>query len=156
MPQFKSKIAVGSDSYEQNRKDMLALIDHLRSLEQRAVAASEKRRPTFEKRGQLTPHERLKRLLDPGMPWLQLYNMANYLVEDDNPETSIPGGSAILGIGFVKGVRCMIWVDDSGIRAGAATAGGWDASKGAQKMAQQFKLPFHPSGRERRRQSDGI
>ncbi len=142
MPQFKSKIATGTESYAQNRKDMLELIEHLRTLEERAVAASEKRRPTFEKRGQLTPHERLKHLLDPGMPFLQLYNMANYLLEDPNPETSIAGGSVILGIGFVKGVRCMIWVDDSGIRAGAATAGGWDASKGAQKMAQELKLPF--------------
>jgi len=142
MPQFKSKIATGSESFAQNRKDMLALIDKLRSLEKKAVEASEKRRPTFEKRGQLTPHERLKHLLDPGMPFLQLYNMANYLVEDTNPETSIPGGSVILGIGFVKGVRCMIWVDDSGIRAGAATGGGWDACKGAQKMAQDLKLPF--------------
>ncbi len=142
MPQFKSKISTASESFVQNRKDMLTLIDQLRSLEQRAVAASEKRRPTFEKRGQLTPHERLTRLLDPGMPFLRLYNMANYLVEDDNPDTSIPGGSVILGIGFVKGVRCMIWVDDSGIRAGAATTGGWDASKGAQKMAQELKLPF--------------
>lgn len=142
MPQFKSKIATGSESFAQNRKDMLALIDKLRTLEKKAVEASEKRRPTFEKRGQLTPHERLKHLLDPGMPFLQLYNMANYMVEDINPETSIPGGSVILGIGFVKGVRCMIWVDDSGIRAGAATSGGWDASKGAQKMAQDLKLPF--------------
>ena len=142
MPQFKSKIATASESFEQNRKDMLALIDKLRGLEKRAVQASEKRRPTFEKRGQLTPHERLKRLLDPGMPFLQLYNMANYLVEDTDPETSIAGGSVILGIGFVKGVRCMIWVDDSGIRAGAATTGGWDACKGAQKMAQELKLPF--------------
>lgn len=142
MPQFKSKIATGSESFTQNRKDMLALIEKLRTLEKKAVDTSEKRRPTFEKRGQLTPHERLKRLLDPGMPFLQLYNMANYLVEDTNPDTSIPGGSVILGIGFVKGVRCMIWVDDSGIRAGAATAGGWDASKGAQKMAQDLKLPF--------------
>ncbi len=142
MPQFKSKIATGSESFAQNRKDMLALIEKLRSLEKKAVEASEKRRPTFEKRGQLTPHERLKHLLDPGMPFLQLYNMANYLVEDTNPETSIPGGSVILGIGFVKGVRCMVWVDDSGIRAGAATGGGWDACKGAQKMAQDLKLPF--------------
>ena len=93
MPQFKSKIATGSDSFAQNRKDMLTLIDHLRSLEKRAVDASEKRRPTFEKRGQLTPHERLTRLLDPGMPFLRLYNMANYLLEDSNPDTSIPGGS---------------------------------------------------------------
>ena len=49
MPQFKSKIATGSESFEQNRKDMLALIDKLRGLEKRAVEASEKRRPTFDK-----------------------------------------------------------------------------------------------------------
>lgn len=142
MPIFKSKVTTNSESFAQNRKDMLALIDQLRQLERRAIDASEKRRATFEKRGQLTPHERLKRLLDPGMPFLQLYNMANYLLEDPNPETSVPGGSVILGIGFIKGVRCMIWVDDSGIRAGAATSGGWDACKGAQKMAQDLKLPF--------------
>ena len=80
MPQFKSKISTGTESFAQNRQDMLALIEQLRNLEQRAIAASEKRRPTFEKRGQLTPHERLMRLLDPGMPFLRLYNMANYLL----------------------------------------------------------------------------
>ena len=64
---------------------MLALIDDLRALEARAVAASEKRRPVFEKRGQLTPHERLSRLLDPGMPFLRLHTLANYLLEDPDP-----------------------------------------------------------------------
>ena len=142
MPQYKSKIIVDSESFAKNRKDMMAYIEQLQSLNQRAIEASEKRRAVFEKRGQLTPHERLTRLLDPGMPFLRLYNMANYLFEDKNPDTSIPGGSVILGIGFVKGVRSLIWVDDSGIRAGAATAGGWDACKGAQKMALNLKLPF--------------
>ena len=142
MTVFQSKIAPGSPDFARHRADMMQAIDRLRELEQRAVDASEKRRPVFEKRGQLTPRERLVRLLDPGMPFLRLHNMANYLLEDDDPETSIPGGSAILGIGYIAGVRSMIWVDDSGIRAGAATAGGWDAAKGAQQMALDYKLPF--------------
>jgi geranyl-CoA carboxylase beta subunit len=142
MPAFVSRIAPASDNFAQNRADMLSMVTQLRQLEQRAVAASEKRRDTFKARGQLTPHERLHQLLDPGMPFLRLFNMANYLLEDSNPDTSIPGGSAIIGIGFVSGVRCMIWVDDSGIRAGAATKGGWDAAKIAQLMARDMKLPF--------------
>jgi geranyl-CoA carboxylase beta subunit len=121
---------------------MLALVDTLRALEQRAVAASNRRAATFEARGQLPPRERLARLLDPGMPFLRLHTLSNYLLEDDNPDTSVPGGSAILGIGFVRGVRCMIWADDSGIRAGAATRGGWLAALNAQEMAIRLKLPF--------------
>ena len=142
MAVFKSRVAAGSEQFQKNRSDMLELIAELRSLEQRAVDASEKRRSVFEKRGQLTPHERLRRLLDPGMPFLRLHTLANYLLEDTNPDTSIPGGSVILGIGFVGGVRSMIWVDDSGVRAGAATSGGWDACASIQKMAMNLKLPL--------------
>ena len=142
MATFHSKVITSSESYKNNRADMLASIDELRTLEARAVDASEKRRPVFEKRGQLTPFERLSRLLDPGMPFLRLHTLANYLVEDKDPATSIPGGSVILGIGFVSGVRCMIWVDDSGIRAGAATKGGWSACSSIQEMAMRFKLPL--------------
>ncbi len=142
MPVFASRIALSSGDFAQNRADMLALIDELRSLEARAEAASEKRRATFEKRGQLTPRERVTRLLDPGMPFLRLHSLANYLFEDDNPETSIPGGSVILGIGYVSGVRCMVWADDSGIRAGSMTAGGAAACLNIQEMALRHKLPL--------------
>jgi len=142
MPVFKSRINTSSDSFAENREAMLELVHQLRALEQRAVAASERRRETFEKRGQLMPRERLARLLDPGMPFLRLHSLTNYLLEDSDPDTSIPGGSVILGIGFIQGVRCMIWVDDSGIRAGAATRGGWLAALNAQELAIRLKLPF--------------
>lgn len=142
MPVFTSRIDPASEAYVTNRADMLALVDELRSLESRAVAASDRRAATFEARGQLPPRERLARLLDPGMPFLRLHTLTNYLLEDENPESSIPGGSVILGIGFISGVRSMIWVDDSGIRAGAATRGGWLAALNAQEMAIRLKLPF--------------
>lgn len=142
MPVFKSRVDAASEAFASNRRDMLSLIDALRDLENRAVTASSRRAATFAARGQLPPRERLARLLDPGMPFLRLHTLTNYLLEDDNPDTSVPGGSVILGIGFVRGVRCMIWADDSGIRAGAATRGGWLAALNAQEMAIRLKLPF--------------
>ncbi|MEZ5549664.1 MAG: carboxyl transferase domain-containing protein [Pseudomonadales bacterium] len=142
MPVFKSRINASSDSFQKNRADMLALIDQLRVLEERAVTASGRRRKTFESRGQIPPHDRVARLLDPGMPFLRLHTLSNYLNEDPDPDTSIPGGSVILGIGFVSGVRCMVWADDSGIRAGAATRSGWMAALSAQELALRHRLPL--------------
>jgi geranyl-CoA carboxylase beta subunit len=139
---FRSRIDASSESFAANRADMLGLVDRLRRLEQRAVEVSNRRAATFEARGQLPPRERLARLLDPGMPFLRLHSLTNYLLEDPDPETSVPGGSVILGIGFIRGARCMLWADDSGIRAGAATRGGWLAALNAQEMAIRLKLPF--------------
>jgi len=68
--------------------------------------------------------------------------MANYLLDDPDPDTSVPGGSNILGIGFVSDTRCMIWADDSGIRAGAATTGGWRSLETVQEIALKQKLPL--------------
>ncbi|MFT6646106.1 MAG: geranyl-CoA carboxylase beta subunit [Pseudophaeobacter arcticus] len=142
MKAFQSRISTGSDSYAQNRADMLAQVDRMRSLEARAAAKSEQRRPVFDKRGQLSPRERLAALLDPGMPFLELYNMASYLVDDPDPETSIPGASILLGIGYVSGVRCMVFVDDAGINAGAMTGKSVDKALGAIEIALKQKLPF--------------
>ena len=76
------------------------------------------------------------------MPFLELYNLANYLVDDPNPETSVPGASSIAGIGFVSGVRCLVFVDDSGIRAGASTKMSVQKALGCLRIAERQKLPF--------------
>ena len=142
MPLFASKIASASDSFAQNRGDMLGLVENLRELEGRAVTASNRRRSTFEKRGQIGPHERIALLLDPGMPFLRLHTLSNYLVDDSDPSTSVPGASIIAGIGFVRGVRCMIWADDSGIRAGSYTTSTISTALSIQDVALRQKLPL--------------
>lgn len=142
MPVFKTKVSPQSETFQRNHEDMLKLVSELRDLEARARKASDKRRPTFEKRGQLTPRDRVARLLDPGMPFLRLFTVANYLLEDEDPETSIPGGSLVAGIGFVSGVRCMVLADDSGIRAGAATRGGFTAFTQLLDMCMAQRLPL--------------
>lgn len=142
MAVFASRIDLASQEAAANRADMLALIERLRGYEARAAALSEKRKPRFRERGQLTPRERLARLLDPGLPFQALYNMANFQVDDPDPETSVPGANVIAGIGFVGGVRSMIFVDDSGISAGAATSRTVDVMTGVMKIALRQKLPF--------------
>lgn len=139
---FVSQIQSGSEQFLKNREDMLALIERLRSLEARAVTLSEKRRARFEQRGQIIPRERLARLLDPGMPFVQLHTLAGYLADSDDPDTSVPGSSLIVGIGFVEGVRCMIWVDDSGIKAGAMGKMSLPTVLSIQTMARRQKLPL--------------
>ncbi|MEM7190001.1 MAG: carboxyl transferase domain-containing protein [Pseudomonadota bacterium] len=142
MPVFRSRIATGSDAFKQNRADMLALVDQLYALNARAGELSEKRRDRFEKRGQLTPRERLARLLDPGMPWMAIGNISGYL-NDNRPEPkSIPGSTLIAGIGFIRGVRCVICVDDSGIMAGAIMGSTGYKIIRAEQIALQQKLPF--------------
>lgn len=142
MSVFTSRIPTNTEAFAQNRADMLSFVDSLRALEQRAETKSEKRLPRFRERGQLTPRERLTALIDPGMPWLELHNMAGYLVDDKNPETSVPGGSMIIGIGYVSGVRSLVFVDDSGINAGAATTMSVHKVLSALDIALKQKLPY--------------
>jgi len=139
---FQSHIDKNGAGFARNRADMLSLVSELRALEDRAVAASERSRDRFEARGQITPRERLARLLDPGMPFLRLHSLAGYMVDSAKPDKSIPGSSLICGIGFVNGARCMIWVDDSGIKAGAMGAMSLPVAKSVQSMALRLKLPL--------------
>lgn len=139
---FQSRIVTSSDEFAQNRADMAALVDQLRALEKRAADASEKSRERFEARGQITPRERLARLLDPGMPFLRLHSLAGYLADGAKEEASIPGSSVIVGIGFIRGARVMVVVDDSGVKAGAMGAMSLPVMKSAQKIALEQKLPF--------------
>jgi len=137
-----SQVDTNSEAFAANRASMLAFVERLRSLEARTQAASDKRRATFEKRGQLLPSDRLHRLLDPGMPFLRMHTLANFAVDNPDQETSIPGASAMVGIGFVGGVRCMIWVDDSGISAGAMTTKTGEVALSLQEICKRQKLPL--------------
>jgi len=142
VPALVSRIHPESDTFQAQRKGMLQLVDRLRELEARAAAASARSKPLFDKRGQLLPRERLARLLDPGAPWLELSSMAGWLVDQGDPDKSVPGGGVICGIGSISGTRCVITVNDAGIDAGAIQRMGGDKMLRAQDIALHNKLPF--------------
>ncbi|MGV0759797.1 acyl-CoA carboxylase subunit beta [Tistrella mobilis] len=142
MTQITSSISTGAESFQANRRDMTALIDRVRALEARTRAASARSKPRFEKRHQLLPRERVALLLDPGTPFVELSTLAGYLMDNTDPEKSIPGGGVIAGIGFVSGVRVMVSASDSGIDAGALQPMGLAKQLRAQELALENKLPY--------------
>ena len=140
MESYKSKVSIQSDDFLENQKYHLNLLQKMHQIEERAAEKSAQRKETFEKRNQLSPRDRLGALLDPGMPFLHMYNMAGYLVEDPSPDTSIAGANVIAGIGYVSGVQCIIYIDDSGINAGAITLKSVEKGLACINMAKKFKL----------------
>ena len=142
MTVFQSKLNRDSEAYKQNYADMSALVEKLQELNARAPTLSAKRKDRFKQRGQLLPRERLARLLDPGMPWFEIGNIAGYLLDTAEEEKSIPGSTIMAGIGFINGARCVIVNDDSGIKAGAMTHAGGYRLKRAQEIALEQNLPF--------------
>ena len=142
MASIESTLSPSSDSFAAQRDGMLALIDRVRSYEQRTVAKSAASRERFEKRGQLLPRERLSLLLDPGTPFLEISTLAGLGLDDPDLSKSVPGGGVVAGIGYVSGVRCMISASDSGIDAGALQPMGLDKQLRVQELALENKLPF--------------
>ncbi len=142
MPVFESLWNNASETALQRRQAMLEGIHKLRELELRSAECSKKAQAVFEKRGQLLPRQRIALLLDPASSFLPLCSLAGYLQDSTDPQTSVPGGGMIAGIGQISGVRCMIVASDSGIEAGSIQARGLEKYLRVQEIALQNKLPF--------------
>jgi len=142
VPPLVSRVNPASEEFDRNRTSMLAFVARLRELEARTRAKSEASKPMFERRKQLLPRERLGRLLDRGSPWLELSSLAGYGLDTPDPEKTIPSAGAIGGIGYVSGTRCLVFVSDSGINAGAIGPKGFEKAVRAQEIALANKLPF--------------
>ncbi len=141
MPVIETSLDVHGEEFSQNREAMLKAVEEFRSIEKKVVAKAETQRPKFEKRGQLLPHERVTRLLDPGSPFLSLMNLAGYMMHDDKDGTEAGGGS-IAGIGYVSGVRCLVAASNSAIKGGTISPAGLHKSLRLQTIARENKLPI--------------
>jgi len=142
MPLLDLHLDTGSDSFAANRAHGLALMDEWRAIEARTRAASARAQALFDKRGQLLPRERVARLLDPGLPFLELSTLAGWLQDVPDADKSVPGGGVIAGIGTVCGTRVMLVADDAGIDAGALQPQGLEKLQRAQTIALENRLPF--------------
>ncbi|MEL6113103.1 MAG: carboxyl transferase domain-containing protein [Pseudomonadota bacterium] len=142
MSVFQSHLSTHTDQYKENHAAMTALVDKLAALNARAPALSARRKDRFDARGQLLPRTRLAHLLDPGMPYLEIGNLAGYLLDTSNEEKSVPGSTIMGGIGYIAGTRCAIVTDDSAIKAGSMTVAGGYRLKRMQEIALSQKLPF--------------
>ena len=142
MPTLDLRLDTGSDTFAANRAHALGLIAQWRVLEARTREASARAQPLFDKRGQLLPRERVTRLLDPGVPFLELSTLAGWLQDTPDADRSIPGAGMICGIGTIAGTRVMLVADDAGIDAGALQPKGLEKLQRAQAIALENRLPF--------------
>nr|XP_055107967.1 methylcrotonoyl-CoA carboxylase beta chain, mitochondrial isoform X3 [Symphalangus syndactylus] len=130
---------VGSALYQENYKQMKALVNQLHEqVERIKLGGGEKARALHISRGKLLPRERIDNLIDPGSPFLELSQLAGYQLYDNE---EVPGGGIITGIGRVSGVECMIIANDATVKGGTYYPVTVKKQLRAQEIAMQNRLP---------------
>src|SRR5437660_737724 len=76
---------------------------------------SEEARERHRGRGKLLVRDRLRLLLDPGTPFLELSPLAAW----DMYEGEVPAAGVVTGIGSVRGREAMVVANDATVKGGA-------------------------------------
>ncbi len=138
MTVLKSSISTRSEAYKQNREAMLALVRDLRDkVESVKQGGGEKARERHLSRGKLLPRDRVRNLLDPGAPFLELSQLAAYGLY----KNEVPAAGIITGVGRVSGRECMIVANDATVKGGTYYPITVKKHLRAQEVAEQNHLP---------------
>ncbi|HKU93776.1 MAG TPA: carboxyl transferase domain-containing protein, partial [Vineibacter sp.] len=138
MSVFRSSLDTRSSAFKDNVAAMQARVDELRSkVEQVRRGGGEAARERHIKRGKLLPRERVRTLLDPGAPFLELSQLAAYEMYDN----AAPSAGVITGVGRVSGVECVIVCNDATVKGGTYYAMTVKKHLRAQEIALQNRLP---------------
>ena len=138
MPILESNLNPRDATFVRNRDAMAALVADLREkiagIEGGGGAAARERHVA---RGKLLPRERVRTLLDPGSPFLELSQFAAYGMYDDN----IAGAGLVTGIGRVAGRECVVICNDATVKGGTYFPMTVKKHLRAQEIARQNGLP---------------
>ena len=138
MPVLESRLNVRDARFVANRDAMTALVDDLRAkLSATELGGDEAARARHTSRGKLLPRERIRNLLDPGSPFLELSPLAAYGMYDDN----IAAAGIITGIGSVAGRECVIVCNDATVKGGTYYPITVKKHLRAQEIAGENNLP---------------
>ncbi|MGH6895201.1 MAG: carboxyl transferase domain-containing protein [Geminicoccaceae bacterium] len=138
MSVIASAIDTRSAAFQANAAAMRTLIDDLHAVVQRIKQGGDERaRERHLSRGKLLPRERVRRLLDPGSPFLELSQLAAYGMYDDD----VPCAGIITGIGRVMGRECVIVANDATVKGGTYYPITVKKHLRAQDIARENRLP---------------
>ena len=90
-----------------------------------------------QQRGKLLARARIRELLDPGAPFLELSALAAYEVYDE----PVPAAGLITGIGRISGIECMIVANDATVKGGTYYPLTVKKHLRAQEIAERCHLP---------------
>jgi 3-methylcrotonyl-CoA carboxylase beta subunit len=127
-----------SDAYAANAAAMRALVQDLRDkvAVMREGGGTEARHRHLA-RGKLLPRERIRALLDPGSPFLELSQLAAYGMYDDE----VPAAGIITGIGRIMGRECVVVANDATVKGGTYFPMTVKKHLRAQEIAGENRLP---------------
>ncbi|ADX48138.1 Methylcrotonoyl-CoA carboxylase [Paracidovorax avenae ATCC 19860] len=135
---LESRLNPRSADFQANASAMRVLVQDLRDrAAQVALGGSEAARAKHTARGKLLPRERVRELLDPGSPFLEIAPLAALGMYGDEA----PGAGLIAGIGRVSGVDCMVVCNDATVKGGTYYPMTVKKHLRAQEIAQQNRLP---------------
>ena len=138
MPIITNTINPKDESFIENRQRMEQLCAELRErVATIARGGGERARKKHLARGKLLPRERIRQLLDPATPFLELSQLAAFEVYDD----AVPAAGLICGIGRVGGVECVIIANDATVKGGTYYPLTVKKHLRAQEIAGQNHLP---------------
>ena len=138
MRQIRSAVNTRSDEFRDNAAHMRAQVDDLKAkVAGIAAGGGEAARQRHVSRGKLLPRDRVRALLDPGSPFLELSQFAAFGMYGEN----IPGAGIITGIGRVSGVECVIVANDATVKGGTYYPMTVKKHLRAQEVAMQNRLP---------------
>ena len=115
-PALRSTLDPRSPEFQENREDMLKRLEEIDALlDEAELGGGAYHHERLAKRGKLPVRERIALALDPDSPFLEISSLAAY-----NSSYTI-GGGAVLGIGVIAGVECVIFANDPTVLGGAIT-----------------------------------
>jgi 3-methylcrotonyl-CoA carboxylase beta subunit len=127
-----------SDAFKANAAAMRGLVADLRD---RVAAIREgggdAARRRHLARGKLLPRERVRALLDPGSPFLELSQLAAFGMYDGE----VPAGGIVTGIGRIMGRECVVVANDATVKGGTYFPITVKKHLRAQEIAAENRLP---------------
>ncbi|MGE3162614.1 MAG: carboxyl transferase domain-containing protein [Burkholderiales bacterium] len=138
MPIIRSRLNPRSPEFRENAERMRGLVADLREkVAQAAVGGPEEARAKHAARGKLLPRERVRTLLDPGSPFLEVGQLAGYGMYSGD----VHSASIICGVGRVSGRECVVVANDATIKGGTYYPMTVKKHLRAQEIAAQNRLP---------------
>ncbi|MDB5108393.1 MAG: propionyl-CoA carboxylase, partial [Candidatus Binatus sp.] len=138
MERIESRLNTSSDEFKRNRDAMEAGIAALRAeIERIRQGGPESARQRHVERGKLLARDRVKNLIDPGSPFLELSMLAAYGMYGGDS----PGASIVTGIGRIQGRETVIVANDATIKGGTYFPITVKKHLRAQEIAMDNRLP---------------
>ncbi|MFP6662597.1 MAG: carboxyl transferase domain-containing protein [Deltaproteobacteria bacterium] len=134
---LRSGLNPRSQDFAENRDAMLERIEEIaKLLAEGSMGGGAAYHERLAKRGKLPVRERIALVLDPDSPFLEISSLAGW--GSDYPI----GGGAILGIGVIAGVECVIFANDPTVLGGALTPYVYKKWERALEIARDNGIPY--------------